>query len=107
MSVHTGVESYRDELAQHAEECGIPGYMIEGIVAYIADRRPPGGFLRRVLENDLMGALGKADSTNINCLRGYGMFLYNYAPITCRGSPRKVAAWLGELVTDERSNENA
>ncbi len=75
-------------------EFAIPNYMREPLVAYIDEHRPPGGFLTLVLENNLVGAMGKADGNNIHNLPAYGNFLYNHAPLTCWGSPDKVKAWL-------------
>lgn len=86
----------RERLAQEAANCGIPGYMIPGLVRYIHDRIPPGDFLRYVLENNLMMAAGHADDTNRRLLHAYCSFIYNYAPITSHGSPERVSAWLGE-----------
>lgn len=95
--------AYRLKLEAAAARCGVPRYMIDGVIAYICDRRPPGGFLRHVLENDLMGALGKADEVNINCLPAYGRFLYNHAPCGSHGSPENVRTWLGQASTTTTS----
>jgi hypothetical protein len=86
----------RERMEQAAADCGIPGYMIGGLVRYVFDRIPPGGFLRAVLENDLMNAAGRADDANRARLHAYCMFLYNHVPASCKGSPANVAAWLGE-----------
>lgn len=98
--MNTNIESAsdpaRERMEQAAADCGIPGYMIGGLVRYVFGRIPPGGFLRAVLENDLMGAAGKADEFNRPRLHTYCMFLYNYVPASCKGSPERVAAWLGE-----------
>lgn len=51
---------------------------------------PMGSFLTCFLSNDLMGALGRADSTNVRQFKEIGMFLYNYAPPACYGSAAKV-----------------
>ena len=60
---------------------------------YIEQGIPMGSFLTSFLSNDLMGALGRADSTNINQFKEIGMFLYNYAPGSCFGSAEKVRAY--------------
>ena len=76
---------------------GIPGYMQEGLTEYFENRRPPGGFLTAILENDLMGAVARADDTNINCLRSYGTWLYECAPMRSSGiwgSKEAVENWL-------------
>jgi len=72
----------------------IPEYMRQGLIDYIEKRVPPGGFLERVICNDLMGALGAADALNIGNLPAYGNFLYNYAPCSCHGSVEKYRQWI-------------
>jgi hypothetical protein len=72
----------------------IPSYMREGLRLYVANGCPPGSFLRAVLENDLMRALGQADDTNMANLPAYGNFLYNHVPVACYGSPEKVREWI-------------
>lgn len=98
---HTETASWRDYISQSALKCGVPPYMIDGLTGYFVDRIPPGSFLQAVLENDLMRALGRADSTNIRCLEAYGRFLYNHAPAGSYGSHEKVNAWLEHHVSDE------
>ncbi len=71
----------------------IPERMAGGIERYINKGILPGDFLIAVLENDLMNALGKADSENIKNLPAYLTYLYNEAPANCHGSPKAVKAW--------------
>ena len=52
-----------------------------------------GGFLQKVLENDLMTAVGKADGNHILRLRNICTFIYNELPVVCYGSPEKFDAW--------------
>lgn len=97
-------DELRLRLEQRARDCGIPAYMVGGLMRYLFDRIPAGSFLDNVLSNDLMGALKCADDTNVNCLRAYGMFLYNYAPMGSYGSPAKVAAWLNPVAQQEEDD---
>lgn len=71
----------------------IPEHCREGVMSYIMDGIEPGGFLRAVFENDLIGAFGKADNINAARLEDYARFIFNYAPQGCHGSPLKVRAW--------------
>lgn len=71
----------------------LPEHMQEGMRLWIERGIEPGSFLMAVLENDLMGALGKADEINAASLLAYGRFLYNEVPTSCFGSPEKCAAW--------------
>ena len=70
----------RDDQKQAMFECGIPEYMHGGIIRFYENGIPPGDFLTAVLDNDLKEAAGRADSTNIECLKNYVMWFYNYAP---------------------------
>ena len=55
-----------------------------------------GDFLRAVLSNDLMGAVGRADEYNRLTLWVIVSYVYNVLPSICHGSPEKVAAWAAE-----------
>lgn len=72
----------------------LPEHMQDGMRLYIESGINPGSFLRAVLENNLMEALGRADHINRHALFEYGSFLYNEAPPNCFGSPENVAAWI-------------
>jgi hypothetical protein len=78
-----------------ANLANLPGHMQESIRAYIETGHPIGHFLTALLSNDLMGAFNRADDTNIEAMRRWVVYLYNYAPGGCYGSPEKVAAWQG------------
>jgi len=71
----------------------LPEHMQEPMQLWVERGIEGGGFLMAVLCNDLMRALGKADSTNIKRLEDYGRFLYNEVPSECFGSRAKVVAW--------------
>ena len=68
--------------------------LADGLERYIEHGVPPGHFLTKVLENDLLGACERADSTNRRILFEFVFWLVNYAPSECWGSPEKVDAWL-------------
>ena len=72
----------------------IPESTLEGITAYIEERRPPGGFLRAVLENNLSESFGRADENNQAALLAIVQYIYWKIPGPCWGSPDKVNAWL-------------
>ena len=61
---------------------------------YITNRWGPGGFLTAVLENDLCGAFGRADSHNLAELANIVRFIYNRIPAEAWGSRDKVSKWL-------------
>lgn len=82
------------QLKLKAETLGVPDHLVDGLVAYVATKRPTGGFLECVVSNDLKGCIERGDAESIHGLKACVMFLYNYAPGACWGSPAKVAAWL-------------
>lgn len=73
---------------------GLPNHMQEGMRRYIEQGVRPGDFLSAVLSNDLMQALGKADTINSRLLWEYGNFLYNEAPAWSFGSTERFENWI-------------
>lgn len=71
----------------------LPEYMRAGVVRYIEDGTPPGGFFRAVFANDLMGACEKADRTNRRRLFDYCQWIYNHAPAGSWGSREAIREW--------------
>lgn len=73
---------------------GLPEHMQGGMQRYIENGIEAGSFMMAVLENDLMGAFGRADSINAARIKDFCSFLYNNAPPACFGSREKVRAWI-------------
>jgi len=72
----------------------------DALQRYVEERLPTGSFLRAVLCNDLIGAIGRADSESVGELQAIITFLFNEVRSDCYGSPEKVARWLaGREVT--------
>lgn len=72
----------------------IPENMIGVVKRYVLRGIPPGSGMRYLLENNFMRAHGHLDQDNRDALSGWCMFLYNYVPGSCHGSPEKVQAWI-------------
>lgn len=72
----------------------LPEHIRGAMQRYIESRIPPGSFSTAVLNNDLVGAFGYADTINRMQLYDIVSFLYNEAPSKCWGSPEKVKRWL-------------
>ena len=72
----------------------IPEHMREGMKLFIENGIAPGGFLLSVLANDLMGAVGRADSMNQHRLLDFARFIFSDAPSTCHGSYEVVNEWI-------------
>ena len=76
------------------QNCIIPEYMCSGIELYLNQGIRPGDFLTKIFENDFVGAIGKADTNNMQNIPAYANFLYNYVSISCWGSKKTVDAWI-------------
>lgn len=87
------MNSEADVLRGHLKQSRIPDYMHEGLVRFLTEGLPTGGFLIAVLSNDLIGACHKADDVNKYLLYDYIFFLFNHAPGNTWGSSEKVQAW--------------
>jgi hypothetical protein len=61
---------------------------------YIERGVAPGGFMRAVLENNLVQACGQADQHNRYRMYDYADWLYNDVPSGAWGSAAKVKAWI-------------
>lgn len=66
----------------------------ESLIRYRDHGIEPGGFLSAVLENDLMGALGRADSYNRATIFQITQFVYNDMPSISWGSRKIVKSYL-------------
>ena len=63
----------------------IPEHTQGALERYITHGIRPGDFLMSVLTNDLMGAVGRADHENSQCLRDIAAWVYMRAPRNCWG----------------------
>ena len=71
----------------------LPEHMREGTQLWVEHGIMPGGFLTAVLENDLVGAFGKADLENRASMYIWCQWLFNEAPAGCWGSREQVTDW--------------
>lgn len=69
--------------------------LIDSLLEYVFNNCPTGGFLSAVLENDLSGAINRADLENRRCIADYVIFIWNYLPRDCWGSKERVDNWKG------------
>ena len=61
---------------------------------YVSHGVPTGAFLRAVLSNNLLEAIGRGDPMALQTLPHTVSYLYNKCPGICWGRLDKVAAWL-------------
>lgn len=86
---------YRRHLFNRLVETNVPEHLHEGLIEYLATRRPMGHFLTAIVSNDLMEAcMRAADADTRWHIADIVMFLVNYAPANSWGSPNRVAEWL-------------
>jgi len=72
----------------------LPHSAQESMRAYVEHGRPTGSFLKKILCNDLVGAVGQADDFNMHILYEYTKWLYNDAPKACWGNLQIVNLWI-------------
>jgi len=75
---------------------GLPESLRAGMKRYVENGVKVGGFLTACLENDLMGAINRADTNNLPRLQEIVYWMYDEIPGGCWGSKEKVSAWRGE-----------
>ncbi|MBA7539996.1 hypothetical protein ES705_32285 [subsurface metagenome] len=85
-----GIESYKE----------LPRSLQYGVQAYIELGQIPGDFLCAVIENNLVGAIRRADSGNQVALPKIVGWIYNEAPSQCWGSHDKLVDWVKERELD-------
>ncbi len=64
----------------------IPAHTKAALDRYVEHKILPGGFLMKVLSNDLFGAVGQADSENAAALPEIVKYIYNQLPANAWGS---------------------
>ena len=68
--------------------------MFAAIRRYVDEGIAPGHFLTAVIDNDLKGAVSRADDDNLANLPAFVAYFYNEAPGGCWGSSQARLAWL-------------
>lgn len=91
----TQIEYAEQRIEIGFEKYRLPGYMMDSVKRWVIDAVPPGGFLTAILENDFLGAAGKADNNNRRLLWEWAAFLYNEVPHECKGSVEACQNWIG------------
>ena len=84
----------KDDYYTVANWDAIPEHMHGAVFRYVMSGIDPGSFLRAVLENDFVRAVGSADHINSKFLKEWAAFLYNDVPHNCWGSADAVDSWI-------------
>jgi hypothetical protein len=72
---------------------GLPEHLRHGVQAYVEHGREMGHFLTAVAEDDLFGAMFRADHTSRHRLYNIAIWFWNEPPSGCFGSKSRVADW--------------
>ena len=80
----------------HPEYRNISDVYLEALDRYIKEGVHPGGFLSKVLSNDLMGAMVDADDCGKRCLPELLHLILNHFPTKSFGSPSAIDGWISE-----------
>ena len=79
---------------------GLPEGLQDGMKLYVEEGIGAGGFLTACLENDLVGAVHRADDTNRPLIQNIVTWMYWELPIESWGTKEKVAKWRSEKVNE-------
>jgi len=83
----------------------IPQHLKESFDRYVEQGVPPGHFLKAVLANDLMWAIGRADSNNLAILKDIVAYVKWKLPSDCHGSWKTVEKWETDHLHRELTTE--
>ncbi len=72
----------------------LPAHLRDGVRRYIEDHGGVGDFLTAVIQNDLWGAIRRADGVSLVALPTIVAWFYWEAPGNCWGSKEKHEAWI-------------
>jgi len=69
--------------------------IFDSLERWVVEGIPTGGFLHRVLMNDLHGAAITADFVNTSILSFISQFVVKHVPIQARGNDERMREWRG------------
>jgi hypothetical protein len=69
---------------------------VDSIRRFVDHGIPTGGFLRAVLANDLMEAVGRADESSLVNLADICRYVYNDIPANAHGSYERIDLYLAQ-----------
>jgi hypothetical protein len=72
----------------------IPSHTKYTMDAYVERGQPMGDFLNAVFTNNLIEAVGRADSDNSKALKLIVQYMYNQLPSECWGDKATIKAWI-------------
>lgn len=84
-----------DGLRESARQMGVPEHIRDGLILYIRTGMRMGDFCTALVQNDLRGAVMRADPENRLRLREIMLWLHNCTPSQCHGSHEKYTTWHG------------
>lgn len=85
----------------------IPANTLRDLEDYRDYGKPPGGFLRKVLENRaLFDVIGHADAANAKAIKAITVWIYNEIPLGSWGTSGNVSEWIAKGGAGERPRLN-
>lgn len=85
----------RESLLRGVIDWRIPEHMHQGVIDYVLDGLPPGGFLEAALSDSGQDAAARADDLNFATLGRWFAFIHNCVPGAAARSYENVARWIG------------
>lgn len=76
------------------EYAAIPEHTRNALLRYARNHIKAGGFIEALVSNDLMNAVGRADSVHKPIIGECVLWLMNQAPSGCFGSAAKYDEWI-------------
>lgn len=92
-----------DEMREALVRYGVPEGLHDGLLAYLFGGYLPGNFLCCVLENDLAGAVMRADHASLAGLKDLVGFINMEIPSPAHGSPERVRLWAAECEAERKA----
>lgn len=86
------------ELNAEAARLGVPENIAQGMVSYIVLGVIPGGFCQAVIQNDLRGAISRADGWSLQRIKPIVDFMNMHAPAPCWGGEKELRAWRTSVI---------
>jgi len=71
----------------------VPEHLYAGLRNYVLFGVPPGHFLKKVICNDLAGAVASGDAYSLAGIAHIVAWLQYAVPDSCHGSPEKYTSW--------------
>ena len=90
-----------EQIKEAMRKYNLPDYMENGVINYVIHHIKPGSFLSGVLSNNLYKAIGSADSTNIQKIKDWVIFVVNEVPSDSLGK-QNFHEWINQSNDEQK-----